>query len=139
MSLWVPVKISGVKLTGDPSELHAIDFCVGSINVALTSVNHRIPFLDVLIDAADGPFVTTVFRKPTDTGHCLNGDSECPDKYKDSVVRAYVNRAIKHCSTWPLLHQEFQRIRQMLVNNKYKLSDIDQTATQTLYPIKHNT
>ena len=98
-----------------------------------SSINHKIPFLDVDIDASDGTFVTTVFRKPTDTGRCLSGDSECPDKYKDSVIRAYVNRAIKHCSTWPLLHQEFERIRQILVNNKYKMSDIDQHIRRQLH------
>ena len=72
------------------------------------SINGKMPFLDVHIDASDKSFTTSVFRKPTDPGRCMSGDSECPDKYKESVIRAYINRAIKHCSTWPLLHQELQ-------------------------------
>ena len=98
-----------------------------------SSVNHKIPFLDVQIDATDNTFVTTVFKKPTDRGHCLSGDSECPDQYKESVIRAYINRAIKHCSTWPLLHQELQRVRQLLVNNRYKHSDIDEHIHRQLH------
>ena len=97
------------------------------------SISHRIPFLDVQIDATDGPFITTVYRKPTDTCHCLRGDSECPDKYKESVIRAHINRAIKHCSSWPLLHQELQRIKQILVNNKYTVTDIDSHIRRQLH------
>ena len=33
-----------------------------------SSINHKIPFLDVEVNAPDGPFITSVYRKPTDTG-----------------------------------------------------------------------
>ncbi|KAF0303685.1 Protein/nucleic acid deglycase DJ-1 [Amphibalanus amphitrite] len=90
------------------------------------SVANRISFLDVSIDAASGSFTTSVYRKPTDNERCLNGGSECPQRYKDGVVRAYVHRALRHCSSWPLVHQELQRIKQVLVNNNYDLATIDQ-------------
>ena len=98
-----------------------------------SSVNNKIPFLDVLIDATDNTFHTTVFTKPTDKGHCLSGDSECPDQYKDSVIRSYINRAIKHCSTWPLLHQELERVRKLLVNNRYTHTIIDDHIRRQLH------
>ena len=98
-----------------------------------TSISHKIPFLDVSVDASDGSLVTSVYRKPTDTGHCLNGESECPDIYKESVIHAYINRAIKHCSSWPLLHQEHQRTKQILVNNNYSFSDIDKIIKRQLH------
>ena len=82
--------------------------------------------MDVSIDAEGGRYTTSVFRKPTDEGKCLNGSSACPRRYKDSVIKAYVHRALKHCSTWPLLHQELQRIRQILTDNNYELKSIDQ-------------
>ena len=97
------------------------------------SINGKMPFLDVHIDASDKSFTTSVFRKPTDPGRCMSGDSECPDKYKESVIRAYINRAIKHCSTWPLLHQELQRVRQLLVNNRYTHTDIDKCIRRQLH------
>lgn len=97
------------------------------------SVDNRIPFLDVQVDASDGNFMTSVYRKPTDTGNCLNGLSESPDKYKESVIRAYVHRALTHCSTWALVHQEFERIRNILVSNNFSLSDIDKQIKAQLH------
>ena len=96
------------------------------------SIENSINFLDVNIDYKDGNYITSVYRKPTDNGRCLNGKSECPDRYKSSVVRAYVHRALKHCSTWPLVHQELQRIKQVLVNNNYDLATIDQQIQATI-------
>ena len=51
---------------------------------------HSLAFLDVGINAPSGKFLTSVYRKPTNTGHCLNGKSECPERYKLSVTRAYI-------------------------------------------------
>ena len=87
--------------------------------------NGKLAFLDVDISAPSGKFNTTVYRKPTNLGHCLNGKSECPDAYKRSVMRAYIYRAIKHSSSWELVHQELDRIRQTLANNNYSQRDID--------------
>ena len=42
------------------------------------SIEHIIPFLDVTVDASNSSFVTSVYRKPSDTGNCLNGLSESP-------------------------------------------------------------
>ena len=89
------------------------------------SIANKISFLDVSIDASEGNFITSVYRKPTDNERCLNGKSECPQRYKEGVVRAYVHRALKHCSSWPLVHQELRRIKQVLINNDYDLTTID--------------
>ena len=75
------------------------------------SIENIINFLDVSIDARDTNFTTSVYRKETNDGRCLNGKSECPACYTDSVFKAYVHRALTHCSTWPLVHQELQRIQ----------------------------
>lgn len=89
------------------------------------SVENKIPFLDVLVQCEGGKFVTTVYRKATDTGTCLNAQSECPSRYKTSVIRSFIRRAEKYCSSWPDLHKEFNRIRQILVNNGYSNTEID--------------
>ena len=39
-------------------------------------------------------FKTTVYRKDTNTGICLIADSECVDKYKNSVISSYITKAI---------------------------------------------
>ena len=97
------------------------------------SVNNTIPFLDVAVDASDNAYVTSVYRKPTDNGKCLNGLSESPDKYKESVVRAYIHRALTHCSTWALVHQEFDRIKHILVSNNFSLTEIDNQIQKQLH------
>ena len=78
------------------------------------SVNNCIPFLNVDIDGSENKFVHSVHKKPTDNGKCLNGESECPDKYKESVIREYVHCALTHCTTWPLVHRELERLRKFL-------------------------
>ena len=90
------------------------------------SIRNNINFLDVTINATDGNYITSVYRKSTDEGRCLNGKSDCPERYKNSVIRAYIHRALKHCSTWPLVHQELKRIKQNLTNNNYDITAIDQ-------------
>lgn len=96
------------------------------------SVEEKINFLDISIDTADGPFVTSVHRKPTDAGRCLNYQSQCPQRYKSSVVRAYVHRALTHCSSWPLVHQELRRIKQTLADNSYDIEFVDDQINLTL-------
>ena len=86
---------------------------------------HKLAFLDVDINSSSGDFQTTVYRKLTNTGHCLNGRSECPDRYRLSVISAYIHRALKHSSTWQLAHQELQRVRQILADNSYSQTTID--------------
>ncbi|XP_064079396.1 uncharacterized protein LOC135196473 [Macrobrachium nipponense] len=64
------------------------------------SSDDRLPFLDVLVTKTNQKLVTTVYTKATNLGLCLNGDSECPAWFKTTTVRAFVRRALSHCSTW---------------------------------------
>ena len=67
----------------------------------------------------------------------LNGKSECPERYKQSVIRAYIYRAIKHSSSWELVHQELDRIRTTLANNNHSQRSIDAEIDRILS--KYNT
>lgn len=96
------------------------------------SVESQINFLDISIDASTDSFITAVFRKSTDSGRCLSGKSECPDRYKASVVKAYVLRALKHCSSWPLVVKELKHIKQMLSNNRYPAAMVDREISHAL-------
>ena len=79
----------------------------------------------MLVSSEQDRFQTTVYRKATDAGRCLNASSECPSRYKSSVIRAFIRRALRNCSSWELLHTEFCRIKQLLVNNGYSNTEID--------------
>ena len=96
------------------------------------SNDNKIPFLDVLVDASGGDLITSVYRKPTDTGVCLNGGSECTETYKNSVIRAYIFRALKLSSTWNHFHRELVHIRQMLINNGYTNRAFDNIVNRTM-------
>ena len=73
------------------------------------NIDNKLPFLDVLIDNSTGSFKTTVYSKPTNEGHCLNANSECVKRYKDSVIFSYINRAYKITQNWQDFHQEIKR------------------------------
>ena len=88
------------------------------------SENGKLPFLDVLISNNEEGFNTSVYRKPTNIGLCLNGESECPENYRRSVIDTYVRRALTHCSTWQLTNQEIEHATQILVNNGFSNKEI---------------
>ena len=89
------------------------------------NINNRLPFLDTLIDTSNNNFHTTVYHKPTDHGHCLNANSECTDKYKNSVIFNYLHRAYKVSQNWSDFHTELQHVKQVLINNNYTNRAID--------------
>jgi len=94
--------------------------------------NGRLPFLDVLVTAQACGFSTTVYVKDTNKGLCLNGESECPERYHRSTINAYVRRALSHCSTWTNTHRELERLTQVLINNGYKNSDVQNAIRRAI-------
>ena len=105
---------------------------ISGLNLTIEySEDNKIPFLDVLVEASPN-FSTTVYRKPTDANKCLNGISECTDRYKSGVVAAYVHRALKVCSTWEQLHSELKYVRQMVINNYYTNSTFDEICNRVM-------
>ena len=101
-------------------------------------LNNKLPFLDVLIDGQSDNYETSVYRKNTDAGRCLNADSECPQRYKLSVIKSYIRRAHKNCSNWMIFHQEVEKFKQILVNNGYKNIWIDTELRNFLDKINNN-
>ena len=93
------------------------------------NIRNKLPFLDVLVTSKHRKFETTVYRKATDIGKCLNVKSECPSRYITNVIRAFIRRAIRNFSSWELPHVEFCRIKQV-VNNGYSNAEIDTEIKQ---------
>ncbi|XP_064110230.1 uncharacterized protein LOC135218015 [Macrobrachium nipponense] len=91
-----------------------------SLNYTVKFSNEgQLPFLDVLVSKTDDGLKTLVYTKKTNIGLCLNGDSECHAQFKNTIVRAYIRRALTHCSSWQDTHKELDRVTQVLVNNGY--------------------
>jgi hypothetical protein len=55
----------------------------------------------------------------------MNAASECPKRYKDSVIRSYVHRAYKTCTSADDLSAELKRCKQIFVNNGFSNLTID--------------
>ena len=97
------------------------------------SNDDSLPFLDVMVTREANKYRTTVYTKKTNTGMCMNASSECPDRYKRSVIVSYVKRAFTHCSSWPDLHNELQRLSQTLVNNGYSINHIQDVIRKHMH------
>ena len=89
------------------------------------NVNNKLPFLDVLVDTTETKFRTKVYRKPTSQGNCMNGKSECTDKYKNSVIFSYLNRAYNISDNWNDFHEEVIHVKQLLINNNFSNTMVD--------------
>ena len=93
-----------------------------------------LPFLDVLLQQKEDTdsFATAVYVKATNPGLCLHGESECPQRYKESTMASFFRRALTHCSTWTETQKEIERVQQLLVNNGYANRDVQQKLRQVI-------
>ena len=94
--------------------------------------DNTLAFLDVFVQTTPDKYVTSVYVKPTNTGKTLNAKSECPSKYKNSVLRAFITRSIKTSATYELMDTEFNRVKQLLVNNGFTNTEVDQEIHKQL-------
>lgn len=90
----------------------------------------QISFLDTLVTRENTQLSTTVHRKSTNTGECLNYNSICPERYKTSVIKNFLHRAYSICSSWQNFSVEINRIKQILVNNNFPNSLLDKIIKQ---------
>ena len=86
-------------------------------------LNASLSFLDVLVERVVD--VTTVYRKPTFTGMCLQWDSFCSVKYKIALIRCLVNRALRICSV-EKLSTELDFLRDTFLRNGYPAGNCKQ-------------
>ncbi len=95
--------------------------------------NQSIPFLDTVIQIVDAKFESHVYRKRTFTGVILNNSAMCPDKWKVGLAKCLLNRAWNICSSYVLLHQEIEKIREMFLNNGYSNIFFDKIVKDFIY------
>ena len=88
-------------------------------------VNNKIPFLNVLVEKQEGRYKTTVYRKPTDVGACMNAKGDAPVQYKSSVIKGFLYRAKKLCSDSSDMILEIKRAKQILINNGYSNLEVE--------------
>ena len=77
-------------------------------------------------------FATTIYRKPTYTGLITKWTSFVPHSYKVSTISSMVYRAIKICSSYKLMHEEFKFIENIGIENGYPKRFIKAQIRKTL-------
>ena len=81
--------------------------------------NGRLPFLGMDIITNGCRLDTKVHRKPTHTGLMLHYHSQVNSRYKRSLLNTMLNRAFKLSTTWKLLHQECERLKEIFSRLHY--------------------
>ena len=70
--------------------------------------NNSISILDVFISRRGNKIKTSVFRKPTFSGLGLSYFSFCSNQFKTNAIITMISRAYNICSSYTLLHKEFE-------------------------------
>ena len=82
-------------------------------------IDHKIPFLDVLINNETHFPVTSVYRKKTFTGLLTYYFSFTSHSYKLGLVRTLVDRAYKINNTWLGFHEDITKLTKILQKNLF--------------------
>ena len=94
-----------------------------------TEVNHKLPFLDVLLDNSNLPsLVTSVFRKSTYTGLLTNFLSCAPLPYKLGLIRKLVDRPFKINNTWTDFHNNIKELTNILGKESVSIQSCEQNC-----------
>ena len=95
----------------------------------------KLPFLDVLITKTSNGIETTVYKKPTFSGLYTKWDRYTPTKYKRNLINNLLHRAHQICSSFTLLHKEFNQISLVLEKNGYPKNFLN----KHINPLRKNT
>ena len=100
--------------------------------------NGKLPFAGIEICKEGCKLVTSVYRKPTNTGLLLHHQSHVDNRYKRSLVKTMLNRAYRLSSTWELFSTECERLKLIFSNLKYSDSLVNSTITRSADIVKRH-
>ena len=111
--------------------LNTLNNCHPSISFTMEiASNGKLPFVGIEICKKGCKLVTSVYRKPTNTGLLLHHQSHVDNRYKRSLVKTMLNRAYRLSSTWELFSTECERLKLIFSNLKYSDSLVNSTITR---------
>ena len=92
--------------------------------------NNKLPFLGMMIEKSGCYLITSVYRKPTDTGLLLHYQSHVDQRYKRSLLNTMLNRAYRLSSTEESFTRECQHLKQMFTKLKYPVKLVNSTIAR---------
>ena len=102
-------------------------------------VNHKLPFLDVLIDNHDpSSSLTRIYRKKTFTGLLTNYFSFTSYSYKVGLIKTLVDRAYKINNTWLGFHEDINKLIDILKMNLFPAHLIEKIINRYITGTQNN-
>jgi hypothetical protein len=92
--------------------------------------NNKLPFLDVLIEKVDDHLVTSVYRKPTESGQNLQFSFNHCMSINSGIVSTLLRSSETHCANEVLRKREKNEMEKILVNNNYPTILINNVKTR---------
>ena len=89
-------------------------------------------FLDVHVSIVNGDFQKSVFRKKSNTDVVLNDAAMCPTQWKVDLVRCFLHRAWKVCSSYTSFDLEIQKLRSIFYRNGYSVQFFNEIVKKFL-------
>ncbi|KAF2348583.1 Reverse transcriptase domain, partial [Trinorchestia longiramus] len=102
-------------------------------------LKNKINFPDVHMEAKGNNYATSVYQKPTNAGIYLHANSETPQRYKDSTIKALIHRTYKISSSWHLFHSSIVKLKQSFINNGYSNTLFDNLLRNYLLKVNCST
>jgi hypothetical protein len=100
--------------------------------------NNRINFLDITISKETNNFSINIYRKPTTTDIIIPQDSCHPLEHKHAAIRYMINRLNTYQLNDDNKRTELNTIKQIVSNNGYNISTIQQLDKPTSKPSPQN-
>jgi len=104
-----------------------------NIKFTLEIGDNSLAFLDTQITIRDADFDTWVYRKPTHTGVILNNSALCPTQWKTGLLICLLSRAWSICSNYNVLHNEFEKLKTIFIDNGYSKDFFDSVLNRFLH------
>ena len=83
--------------------------------------NKFLPFLDVIVKNKSRTLTTSVYGKETSIGFFTQYNSFTPFSYKIGLINCLMQRAFKIGTSYLVLHDEINKIKNVLQENMYPI------------------
>ena len=94
--------------------------------------NGKLPFLDISIEKLNEMFVTSVYKKPSDTGLLTNFSSFVSSTYKKCLIKTLVERIFCINNTWAGFSIDITKMETILQKNGYPAKYIEKEINKVI-------
>ena len=93
---------------------------------------HILPYLDISIKNTETGIITSVLKKPTDTGLLTNFSSFVCFKHKICLIKTLIDRIFKINNSWMGFHNDMEKMIHTLQRNNFPSKLLINTLNNSL-------